>query len=532
MRRRMVCLTGLLLVGLLVTACGAAPAGPMTWLDRPLDGSELPLAPVTILAHASDEDGVASFEFFIDDAPLSTAPAGGGRLGRATVDWNPTEAGIYTVRARGIDNQGNVGGDATSVVRVGEVLEVSPTVPSEPGEGEVIFVVEPSAIAAGECAKLRWEVQPPGDALLDGETVPSQGEREVCPEETTVYELLVPDRDQVHTVTLHVEREGEPPPAGELGISFTADRTNLGPDECTTLRWSVQGGLGVELDGQPVDPTGEREVCPAATTTYRLGVDTGEAIDQREVVIVVGGASQPTSQPEATATSVPTTAPPVATTPPSGPTPTQPAGCPGPPMISSFTASPNTIAAGQSTTLSWGRVTNGNSDQLVRSVVINPGLGEVGSPGSRVVSPASTTTYTLVANGCGGTAQRQVTVTVNPAAFSADLAITDLYPQTNYGPVWVRITNHGTGTVNNVTVQVSCQWTRTVLQRPAGTGQQGPIPISIGNLIPGQTQAFDTDILVDLYEYGYNMTCTIQVPFNDPNTDNNSYSESFAQQSS
>jgi hypothetical protein len=170
---------------------------------------------------------------------------------------------------------------------------------------------------------------------------------------------------------------------------------------------------------------------------------------------------------------------------------------------------------------------------LVRSVVINPGLGEVGSPGSRVVSPGSTTTYTLVATGCGGTAQQQVTVTVNPAVFSADLAITDLYPETYVqGPVWVRITNHGPGTVNNVTVQLSCQWNRTILQRPAGSGQQGPMPIPIGNLSPGQTQAFNTDIPVELYEYGYDMTCSIQVPFNDPNPGNNSYSEPFAQQSS
>jgi hypothetical protein len=160
-------------------------------------------------------------------------------------------------------------------------------------------------------------------------------------------------------------------------------------------------------------------------------------------------------------------------------------------------------------------------------VVINPGLGEVGSPGSRDVTPGSTTIYILKATGCGGTAQQQVTVTVNPAAFSADLAITDLYPETLYGPVWVRITNRGPGTVNNVTVQLSCQWHRTILQRPAGSGQQGPMPIPIGNLSPGQTQAFNTDIPVDLHEYGYDMTCTMQVPFNDPNPGNNSYSESL-----
>jgi hypothetical protein len=173
-------------------------------------------------------------------------------------------------------------------------------------------------------------------------------------------------------------------------------------------------------------------------------------------------------------------------------------------------------------------VTNGNSDVLVGSVVINPGLGEVGSPGSRIVSPGSTTTYTLVATGCGGTAQQQVTVTVNPAVFSADLAITDLYPETNYGPVWTRITNHGPGTVNNVTVQLSCQWAQVdpIEGTTVDTDQMGPMPISIASLSPGQTQAFNTDIDV-APGYRYDMACTVQVPFTDPNPGNNSYSESF-----
>jgi hypothetical protein len=122
---------------------------------------------------------------------------------------------------------------------------------------------------------------------------------------------------------------------------------------------------------------------------------------------------------------------------------------------------------------------------------------------------------------------RQVTVVVNPAAFSSDLAITDLYPETLYGPVWARITNHGPGSVNNVTVQLSCQWARTISDRPLGTGQFGPLPIPISSLSPGQTQQFNTDIPVDLHQYQYDMTCTIQVPFSDPNPGNNSYSEFF-----
>jgi hypothetical protein len=461
MRRFLVCCIPLITMSLLLAACGAAAQGPITWLDRPLDGARLPLAPVTMQAHASDADGVASFQFFVDDAPLVTTSADGGRLGTAMVEWNPSAPGTYTIRARGVDSQGNAGSDATSVVTVGELPEASPT---------------------------------------------------VAPEEPPV----------------------EPP--GEVQINFTADRTNLAPGECATLMWSVQGGEAVALDGEPVPSSGEMEVCPPETTPYTLAVYVGVGppsppVAQRELVIVVGEPHAMTPSPThvaPTATGVPptATATPAAATPTTPPpSPTSPSGCPGPPVISSFTASPSAITAGQSSTLSWGAVTNGNTNQLVGSVVINPGLGEVGSPGSRVVSPGSTTTYTLVATGCGGTAQQQVTVTVNPAVFSADLAITDLYPETNYGPVWVRITNHGPGTLTNVTVQLSCQWARTILDRPLDTGQMGPMPISISSLSPGQTQEFNTDIAVDLHQYGYDMTCSIQVPFNDPNPGNNSYSE-------
>ncbi|MGB3904372.1 MAG: Ig-like domain-containing protein [Anaerolineae bacterium] len=482
----------------------------MTWLDRPLDGSKLPLGPVTILAHASDADGVASFEFFVDNDPLATAPAAGDRLGEGTVGWTPTEPGTYTIRARAIDTQGNPGSEATSVVTVGELPAPSPTPSPRPEESELLFFVEPEVVPAGGCAVLWWEIDPPAEALLDGVGVPPTGEREVCPEGTTTYELLVPERDQMRTVTLHVE----PPPEAELAIFFAVEPDAIPQGECAILLWEVGAPeeWPVLVDGQEVPHAGEQEVCPQNTTTYELLVETPGGPEARTVTLHVEAAPEPT------------------TTPTSLPTPTTPPGCPGPPAISSLTANPSTITAGGSTTLNWGPVTNGNSDVLVRSVVIEPGLGEVGSPGSRVVSPGSTTTYRMTATGCGGTATQQVTIIVNPGpppAFAADVAITDLYPETLYGPVWVRVTNHGPGTLTNVTVQLSCQWTQTIEGRPLGSGQMGPMPLPISSLSPGQTTEFNTDISLDLHQYQYDMTCTIQVPFNDPTPGNNSYSEKF-----
>ncbi|HNS51637.1 MAG TPA: CARDB domain-containing protein [Anaerolineae bacterium] len=83
----------------------------------------------------------------------------------------------------------------------------------------------------------------------------------------------------------------------EPQISFTADRTSLAPGECATLQWSVEGGLGVDFGGEPVDRSGQRRVCPPETTTFWLGVDTGEAVARRQVVISVRSPGQPPGAP-------------------------------------------------------------------------------------------------------------------------------------------------------------------------------------------------------------------------------------------
>lgn len=86
--------------------------------------------------------------------------------------------------------------------------------------------------------------------------------------------------------------------------------------------------------------------------------------------------------------------------------PTAPPVCPGPPMIEFFVANPPTILRGQGTTLSWGQVTNATA------VAIDQGIGGVSAPGSIMVAPHATTTYMMLATGCGGQSQALVTVNV------------------------------------------------------------------------------------------------------------------------
>ena len=90
------------------------------------------------------------------------------------------------------------------------------------------------------------------------------------------------------------------------------------------------------------------------------------------------------------------TAPPPPPPPPPAPAPT-----------ASLTANPNTINAGQSTTLIWKTdyATDVSIDQL----------GKVDPSGSRAVTPTESTTYHLVARNDSGTQEATARVTVNAA---------------------------------------------------------------------------------------------------------------------
>ena len=76
------------------------------------------------------------------------------------------------------------------------------------------------------------------------------------------------------------------------------------------------------------------------------------------------------------------------------------------PTIATFTAEPTAIEKGASATLRW-------SVKGASKVTITPGVGEVTTmDGSRAVFPGETTTYRLVAESTGGTAESSATVTV------------------------------------------------------------------------------------------------------------------------
>jgi hypothetical protein len=242
----------------------------------------------------------------------------------------------------------------------------------------------------------------------------------------------------------------------ELSVNGAVVRTDLNPDSQRTLATMRQ----------PWMPPGPGNY----TLMVRAQNSTGVWGDYATTVVTVGGApgapTPPTATPSlvpppppargVTATPLPPTRTPTSIVPPPPtrtptsivpPPPTRtptsivpppPAGCRGVPSIAFFSASPSSITAGQSATLSWGAVTNADS------VEIDHGIGGVATPGSTSVSPATTTTYTLTARCGSNTKTQQVTVTVQTRVLPPP-------PSDTTGPTIDRI-----GTSNNFFYRSGC----------------------------------------------------------------------------
>jgi len=91
------------------------------------------------------------------------------------------------------------------------------------------------------------------------------------------------------------------------------------------------------------------------------------------------------------------------------------------PVISKFTAIPDTIAAGQTVTLTW------DTSNATR-ITLQPEIGTLPASGTRTITPTTTTTYNLTASNDSGATTSQTTVKVGQALAGApDLIITSLW---------------------------------------------------------------------------------------------------------
>ena len=151
-------------------------------------------------------------------------------------------------------------------------------------------------------------------------------------------------------------------------LFFIANPTQITAGQSATLSWSTQGATTVSISGIGNVPlAGSTSVSPTVTTQYTLTATNSTSSQTLTATVTVGGSSV---------------------------------------QISSCFATPATIVAGESSTLFW-QTTNATS------VSISPGVGTEGANGSAVVSPTTSTTYTITAQGPNSaTAACSVAVTV------------------------------------------------------------------------------------------------------------------------
>ena len=249
--------------------------------------------------------------------------------------------------------------------------------PSSAAPGEKITFSGHGTDVDGTIVAYRWRSSISGDLSID-----AKFETKLDAGDHIIY-FKVQDNsgiwsDEVRSSIKIAAGEATPPPATPPVINtFTASPASITAGNSSTLSWNVSGATSVSIDGGVgnVAAIGNTSVSPGATTSYILTAsNTAGSITATTQVVV--SAALPS----------------------------------GLPVINSFSASPASIIIGGSTTLSW-------NVSGATSMAIDPGIGTVSSVGTKSVSPAATTNYTLTASNSAGWVTQTIVVTATPFKF-------------------------------------------------------------------------------------------------------------------
>jgi len=261
-------------------------------------------------------------------------------------------SGTYPVVLTVIDGNGGISTVSTTVA-VGECLAP-----------EINLSINPSAVQPGEPCLLVWTSEKADTLTMDqgiGE-VGTSGTLMIYPEKTTTVTLTARGRCGTTDTTV-VAMVHEPP---VLDVTVTAHAIRQG--ETAAIAWTSSRAETVTID------QGVGDVMPEGTITVAPDKSTRYTITARGP----GGSSARTETIEV---------------------------LPG--TFADIEASPSTIARGQVSVLRW----TSSGDQ---HLWIDQDIGPVDPSGSLEVSPQSTTTYTLTAEGPSGTTTDMVTIIVHP----------------------------------------------------------------------------------------------------------------------
>jgi len=162
---------------------------------------------------------------------------------------------------------------------------------------------------------------------------------------------------------------------------------------------------------------------------------------------------------------------------------------PAPPVIEVFSNNPSTIKSGGTSILLWN-VSGANS------VIIDQGIGQVNAAGIKLISPASSTVYTISATNSTGTVSSSAMTTVtsaalppSPASFAVTGVTANTEPSNRTGcfNLYANITTNGPGIVTYIWESAdsggySYTWNITF---PAAGMQKVTLPVEMSALPSG-----------------------------------------------
>lgn len=270
----------------------------------------------------------------------------------------PSTTTTYTLTAAG----------SSSSITSSAVVEVN----TANTAGEISFSANPITIAAGQSSTLQWHVPGASSVVIDPGIgkVAESGTMTVIPGKTQTYTLTASISAGSRSLSTTVIVT-----SGVLPVinSFIANPVNISIGQASILKWNVTGANSVSIDQGigTVDMVGTKPVTPGATTTYTLTA-TNES-----------GSVDATATVSINSTNVP--------------------------VIFTFSVNPNNINSGQTATIRW-------NVSGAASIYIYPAIGvsTLEKAGSQTISPATSTTYTIVATNSAGSATQSTTVIVAP----------------------------------------------------------------------------------------------------------------------
>jgi hypothetical protein len=262
-----------------------------------------------------------------------------------------------------------------------EAVSPTPTIPVVNN-----FTVAPISINAGDSATLTWDVAGATSVFIEPDIgyVPLSGDQLVSPAYSTDYVLTASNAGNLVTSSVTLTVNPYPSyvpsypgayPSASLGVLplvnfFDINPPVINPGSSTTMQWSVSNADNIFINNGigDVPSSGTMTITPSATTIYTLTATSLYGSATSSATVMVNQAA-------------------------------------GVPAILHFSATPNAITAGGSSTLQWD-ITGATS------VSIDQGIGAVPSSGTKSVSPAATTKYTLTATNNTGSVIASTTVMV------------------------------------------------------------------------------------------------------------------------